>query len=274
MRISTLAHRMPTHPTKVHPHTGKPLRAIYVRRDGRVFWPIIGAAPDEPTPEEKAAAEKAAADKAAADKKAADDKAAAEKAAGGNAVDGEGKDLGYPKDTPWTDMNDKQQAAYWRHNSRKHENQNKQLLGDRTPEQVKKDLEELAELKKAQQTPAEQALTAAREEGKAEALKTERTNTATAIFRSTLETAGIKGDDLEEFVDAFNPAKFIGDSGVETTKITNFAKKLTPGKGNNGGSGPDYGGGRGGGTGGGGARGSAGKAEAERRGFIKTKSGE
>lgn len=34
-------------PTRRHPLTGLPLQPIYVRRDGVVFWPVIGAAPDD-----------------------------------------------------------------------------------------------------------------------------------------------------------------------------------------------------------------------------------
>lgn len=199
--------------------------------------------------------------------------AEAEKAKGGgpgNAVDGDGKDLGYPKDTPTAEMTDKQQAAYWKHNSRKHEGRFKDVIGDRTPEQIKADLEAYSELKKAEQTPAEQALTAARDEGKKEAIATERNKAATAIFRGALEAGGVEGDDLDELVANFNVAGYITDDGVDTTKITNFAKRFAtpPGKGDR--RDPDFGGGkrrqqRGEG------RGSAGKAEAERR-FPKKQS--
>jgi hypothetical protein len=41
---------LPTHPHLVHPHTGKPLRAVFVSpKTGRVFWPILGAE-DPPEP--------------------------------------------------------------------------------------------------------------------------------------------------------------------------------------------------------------------------------
>jgi hypothetical protein len=38
---------LPIHPSKRHPLTGEPLRAIWVRPDGRVQWPILGGAPGE-----------------------------------------------------------------------------------------------------------------------------------------------------------------------------------------------------------------------------------
>jgi hypothetical protein len=37
------------HPTARHPHTGLPLQAVGVsRRTGRVWWPVMGGAPDDP----------------------------------------------------------------------------------------------------------------------------------------------------------------------------------------------------------------------------------
>ncbi|TBL44251.1 hypothetical protein EYA84_02070 [Verrucosispora sp. SN26_14.1] len=38
---------LPLHPTLTHPHTGAPIRALGVRRDGRLIWPALGAAPDD-----------------------------------------------------------------------------------------------------------------------------------------------------------------------------------------------------------------------------------
>ncbi|MGC5033070.1 hypothetical protein [Micromonospora sp. DT229] len=38
---------LPLHPTLTHPHTGAPIRALGVRRNGQVIWPALGAAPDD-----------------------------------------------------------------------------------------------------------------------------------------------------------------------------------------------------------------------------------
>lgn len=32
-----------------HPHTGEPIKPVYVWRDGRVSWPVMGASPDDPS---------------------------------------------------------------------------------------------------------------------------------------------------------------------------------------------------------------------------------
>lgn len=37
---------LPTHPTKRHPLTGEPLRALWVRPDGRACWPMMGGSED------------------------------------------------------------------------------------------------------------------------------------------------------------------------------------------------------------------------------------
>lgn len=37
----------PTHPHLLHPHTGQPLRALGVRRNGAPIWPQLGGAPDD-----------------------------------------------------------------------------------------------------------------------------------------------------------------------------------------------------------------------------------
>jgi hypothetical protein len=181
------------------------------------------------------------------------------------ATDAQGNDLGFPKDTPVAEMTDKQATAYWKHKARKHEGRVSELVGDRTPEQVKQDLAELAELKKAQQTPAEQALTEAREEGKKEATAAERAKTAAAIFKGALEAHKVDESDIEELVTNFNVAGYITDDGVDTTKITNFAKKFAPsGKDTSSTRRRDFGGGSRTDDGQH-SRGSGGKAEAERR---------
>lgn len=39
---------LPTHPRLLHPLTGRPLRAVGVRRDGRPIWPVLGGDPTAP----------------------------------------------------------------------------------------------------------------------------------------------------------------------------------------------------------------------------------
>lgn len=213
---------------KHHPQTGEVIRPLWIRPDGRMMWPIMGGAPDD-------GGDGGAGGGAGGDGGQGGGTGGSGTGTGGggagstaNATDGQGNDLGYPKDTPVAEMTAAQQAAYWKHNSRRHEGRFKDIVGDKTPEQIKADLAELAELKKQQLTPAEQALTDQYEKGKAEGISAERRQAATAIFRGALEANGITGDDLTELSSTFNVDAFIGDNGVDTTKIANFAKRFAP----------------------------------------------
>lgn len=84
-----MRHALPVHPTLTHPLTGLPLRAVFVSKTGRVYWPIIGAAPEGDDAAAQAAADAAA--KAAADTAAADAAKAAAAAQGAKAAEWDGK---------------------------------------------------------------------------------------------------------------------------------------------------------------------------------------
>lgn len=185
-----------------------------------------------------------------------------------NATDSQGNDLGFPKDTPVAQMTPQQSSSYWQHQSTKHEGRYKNLVGDRSFDQARSDFDELDKIRQEQQTPAEQALNTARDEGKAAGIQSERENTAKAVFRGALESQGITGEELDEIASNFTVASYIGDNGVDTTKITSFAKKFRP-SGTDNSTPPDFGGGHRrespSGT-----RGADGRAEAERRFGKKT----
>lgn len=248
----------------IHPHTGQPIRPLWIRPDGRVVWPILGASPDDTST--GGGDGTGGADGGGQ----AGSGVAGAPPAGGQTGSG-GGDLGYPKDTPLTEMTTEQREAYWKHNSRRHEGRYKDLLGDRTPEQVKADLARLAQIDKESLTPADQALAERYERGKADGVAAERLHTAAAIFRATLESAGITSqDDLDDLSAGFNAAGFVTDKGIDTAKVVKFASRFTT-QGATGSSvtrTADYGGGRRSTTPP--ERGTAGKAEAERRFGKKT----
>lgn len=247
---------LPVHPTKRHPLTGEPIRAIWVAPNGRVFWPVMGGAPEDPPGD-------------TGGKGGTDTGDTGGGGGGENATDEHGKDLGYPKDTRVAEMTAEQRAEYWKHQSQKHEGRYKNLVGDRSFDDVRKDLDELAEIKKSQQTPAEQALAEAREAGKAEAIKESSSKAATAIFRVALQAQGHDEKDIDDLVENFNVANFIGEDGdVDTDKLSTFAKRFTPAGTADDKRRRDFGGGHRNGSSQK-TRGAAGKAEAERR-FKKT----
>lgn len=269
---------LPFHPTMRHPHTGAALQAIGLRANGRPIWPIMGASPDDTGGQGGAGGQNAGAGGDNGGSGTGGNSGSGGQGGAGateNAVDDKGRDLGFPKDTPVAEMTDAQQAAYWRNQSRKHQGRFDSLVGDRSFDDVKADLDAYAKVQREQQTPAEQALADAREAGRQEARTAERTASATAVFRGALEAGGVTGDDLEELVSNFNVTNYVGDNGVDTTKITNFAKRFTtaPGTGSTDRR-RDFGGGNRGSGSGQKQRGAGGKAEAEKRFGKQSKSGE
>lgn len=271
---------LPVHPTRTHPHTGEPLRALWIRPDGRTMWPILGASPDD-----------GGGDGGNGGQGGGDGGQGGTGGNGGatggtgggqggssgqqNATDAQGRDLGYPKDTPVAEMTDAQRAAYHQHQSQKHEGRYKALVGDRSFDETKAALDAYAQFQRDQQTPAEQAINDAREDGKRQGLTEARREAATAIFRGALQSGGVDDTEIDEIVTGFNVDAYIGDNGVDTTKITNFAKRFgTSGTDNGSRQRRDFGGGNRGGGNNTGQRGAAGKSEAQRRfGKQKTETG-
>ncbi|MDN4616417.1 hypothetical protein P5G50_18370 [Leifsonia sp. F6_8S_P_1B] len=106
-----------------------------------------------------------------------------EENAGGEGGDtNTGGDTGFPANTPVKEMTPEQQAAYHLHQSRKHEGRVK-AFGEWTPEKIAQLEKDNAELRQKTQTAEQNALDAAREEGRAEIraqLAAERVNNALA----------------------------------------------------------------------------------------------
>ena len=256
---------LPVHPTKRHPLTGEPIQALFVRSNGHICWPIMGGAPagGEGDNGGSGGGEGAGEGNGGGD-------TGSGSSGTGNATDEKGKDLGYPANTPVAEMTAEQQAAYWRNQSQKHEGRYKNLVGDRSFDDVRADLDAYAEHQRSQQTPAEQAITAAREAGRAEAIAEANSKAATAIFRASLQAQGHSEDDVDQLVANFAVTNFVKDGDVDTDALATFAKRFTP-AGTAEERRRDFGGGHRR-EGGGKQRGAGGKAEAERR-FNKTTAG-
>lgn len=133
---------------------------------------------------------------------------------------------GFPADKPLAEMTIEQQAAYWKHQSRKHE---QRAEAHKDYDAVKTELDAL---KAAHQTDAEkaveQAKTEAKQAGKAE---------ATAEFAPKLVSAELKAalagklpaDKIAGHVAFLDHTKFLTDSGeVDTDKVKQYAAGLAP----------------------------------------------
>lgn len=217
-----MARALPIHPTLVHPVTGKPLRAVFVsEKTGRVFWPVIGA-DDSPEAAAAAAAAKATADAAAA-------KAAADAAAAADA------DKGYPNGTPVEQMKPEQQAAYWKHHARKHEDRAK-VFGALTADQLK-ELQDKAkkhdELELELGTTAEKAAAKARQEATDAAQAENQPQVISAKLDAAAARAGVSEEDLAKAIEFVDTKKFLAaDGSVDADKVKTFISNIAPAKGN------------------------------------------
>lgn len=234
---------LPLHPTMRHPHTGAPLRALYVRRNGQPCWPILGAA-DAP-PDDGGTGGDSGSGSAA-------DKAGDKNDTCSAASNGKTDDLGFPANTPTAEMNDAQRAAYWQHQARKHQDRNAALLkitGGKHGDDLKADIDELTKLRTASMSAAEKAVADAKNEGKTEATAALSADAARVALEFALGHDPEKNDQ-STLIDTLDLSKLVGDDGkVDTAKVRTLAATLAPsvkGTGNSGAA--NYGGGSRGGT--------------------------
>lgn len=165
-------------------------------------------------------ADKAAADKAAEDK-AASDKAAADKAAA------EAGDRGFPDNTPVAEMNDKQAAAYWKFQSRRHENTAK-ARGDY--DDLKKQAAEAAKLRKERETENEKAVREARETAASEERAKSTPRLVSAEFRAAAKGV-LTSERTSALLEDLDLTKYLDDKGeVDTAKVEKKVAAFAPKK--------------------------------------------
>lgn len=154
---------------------------------------------------------------------------------------------GFPKGTPVAEMTPEEQAAYWKFQSRKHEQRNtgwQQVVGDKSAEDLKKDLAELAEIRKSKMTPSEQQIEDAKKQARQEALAEFAPRLAELAFQQAL--AHVAEADRKELIEDLNLSKFVTeDGGVNMEAVAKTAARIAPVTGGRGsGRGPDFGAGR------------------------------
>lgn len=154
---------------------------------------------------------------------------------GGEGGSGGESDKGFPADTPIADMNAEQQAAYWKHQARKHE----------TAAKARSDYDavvaERDRLKSATQTEAEKAVEAAKTEASTAAKVEARNQYVPQLVSAKLEAAlagKMPADKIAAQVEFLDHTKFLTESGeVDTDKVQQYAAGLAPA----GGQWPDMG---------------------------------
>lgn len=188
----------------IHPSAANPWAALGTRADGRLIWPILGAE-DEPKPDPKPADPKP-------------DPA---------------PEPEFPPNTPVAEMTDKQAAAYYKHQARKHEDRVKSFGGLTT--------EQLAELRaKAEKHDAlelelsgtaEQAAAKAKADTQAENDAKYRPMLAETAFRVAIGDRKSE-EEVDDFLGDLNLDRFVADDGkVDTAKVLARVEQFAPAKG-------------------------------------------
>lgn len=140
------------------------------------------------------------------------------------AKDENGVALGFPEATKVEDMTPVQQAAYWRNQSKV---QQRRVPANLT--QLEQDAAAWAEYQRTQQTPADQALAAARTEAATAARKEAAQESALALLRISLHNRGKTDAEIDELVEFVSPDRFLtSDSKLDTAKVTTYVDKLVP----------------------------------------------
>lgn len=207
---------LPVHPTAVHPKTGRRIRALHIDRHGRPRYPILGASPDDPNVGDK---DKQDPPKDDGDKDKQDPPKESEH--------------GFPADTPVAEMTDKQAAAYYKHQSRKHEERARSYrsaAGGKDPDELKGIVTEAEEARRGKLTVDEKALEDARKEGERAILADLAPKAVESAFKLLL--GDMPKAEIEAEIELLDLKKFLTeDNQVDTDKVKARVQKIRPDKG-------------------------------------------
>ncbi len=132
---------------------------------------------------------------------------------------------GFPPNTPLAEMSVDQQAAYWKHQARKHEQRVKDM-GDY--DQLKTQADEYQRLVTASQTEHERAVAEARRQGHAEAL----TAAGGQLVEQWLRAAAanrLHQDSVNALLEGLDRSRFLtAQGGVDTDKVYAFVNSVAP----------------------------------------------
>lgn len=136
--------------------------------------------------------------------------------------DGEPKlnEHGFPDKTPWKDMQPEHQAAYWRHQAKRHESR-ANAAGDYDQVKAERD-----RLKAEKQSPDEKAAEEARTQAEQAARADERAKLAPRLVAAEFKAVGagkVPAAQLASLVAGAHAPKFLTSDGeVDTDKVTEF----------------------------------------------------
>ncbi|WP_433662456.1 hypothetical protein ACQPW1_10060 [Nocardia sp. CA-128927] len=137
---------------------------------------------------------------------------------------------GYPDGTPLAEMSTAQQAAYWKHKARVHENRSKAKPAGLTPEEVQALRDEIDELRGAQLSDSERAQADAVETARAEGRTQARNELLPVLQEAQLRgyaSTVVKGKRLDSFVSTANIGAFCTDDGeIDGAKVVTHLQAL------------------------------------------------
>lgn len=140
-------------------------------------------------------------------------------------------DNGFPANTPVVEMTAVQQAAYWKHQSQRHEGRNRDLLsitGGKFGDDLKAVITEHSTFKQASLTDGEKAIETAKQQTRAE-LAVENVRSA---FDLVLPD-DMSDEKKQEALGVLNLGAFLTPDGkVDTAKVKTHAATLAPAKDN------------------------------------------
>jgi hypothetical protein len=142
---------------------------------------------------------------------------------------------GFPENTPLTEMDAAQQAAYWKFQARKHENTAKEFGRrysdyDKVAERARQYDALLASTQTDQERLVAEARKAASEETRAEMTQKFGGQLVAARLHSAL-AGRLDPEQIEGLVEGVDPRRFLTDDGaVDAEKVTKWADRVAPKK--------------------------------------------
>lgn len=207
-------------PTLTDYAAGRCIAPLWVSPSGREFYPIAGGSEDPPADPPNDPPADPPADPPS--------------------------DFGYPANTPVERMTPDQQAAYYRHQARKHEDRNKDLLrltGGKFGDDLKAVFDELETLRDEKRTDSEKAVEEARRTAREEVTRDYGPKSVRTAFELLL--GDMPEEDRNAEIELLDLSKFLTDSGdVDTAKVRSHAEKIAPADKGQGNQRHDFGAGR------------------------------
>ncbi|WP_163275338.1 hypothetical protein [Cellulomonas iranensis] len=149
-------------------------------------------------------------------------------ASGGQSPAGDqgGEDRGFPADTPIAEMTDAQQAAYWKHQARKHEGV---VKGLGNIDELKTKAAEADRLRQERLSTEEKALQEAEQRGRQAATAELQPRLVETTFRGVAGQRQLPAEQIDTLWEGVNPKAFLTDTGeVDTDKVTRYLSAITP----------------------------------------------